>query len=689
MPDASGELGDSDHSQQIDGVDADPLRYLTDDSTAMHMTPSDAPRSAEMAVSERLADLDQNQWPEGSYEPNDFRSGEADYALHIYGIEDLPDANFADSDVGANPNGNYYAAPSQNMHNNIQAFEQTFQNPLERYVPPSVSFADTPRYTAPAIDADARPWALQAVADGQRGHAPTDAQLFEPEIEFRVLAQHDEVPLPQIHFMTGSDMDAFQESHAAGTNDLVMSDDSIDPPPDPDPVGPPSLLIVRQDTVEVTQGVPGDKMVGGRRRGALKPQNKEHANSTRKKRGQCWPCSLQRNVCESDSEDDEICKGCKSRRKISLIPGCIRVKLPELTTTFIPGKTLKSPLKDQLQLSDRTASLADQHDPKKLRSFASTHVRRWLDNRFLVWVTWGHFRPFKCEVTEIEPAGATLLYQDQNRLNLDTNQYDLVSVPSPPVGMILMDVPGWRTRLKGYVEEALRENFWRLPDVCFQGDDSRVARALLLPIFRYNRSSTGKAQELVHQSLKLVVQTYIMTHSLTLVESTKDDVYNRLQNRPTVKFGIHTCPRWLNKQIKFLFSALHRDNVRDLLKLVQDTLRTADKRPLWPALFAAISVLAMTTESLQVTLRGKEDIDKKEKRIGERDTTANRDVALMDDEFTFLKNLFHEKYRTLLNKGFNPLQSTSDRASLDDAAQSLAAEASDIVTTHRESSQRS
>ncbi|KAL8952428.1 MAG: hypothetical protein Q9222_001663 [Ikaeria aurantiellina] len=178
-----------------------------------------------------------------------------------------------------------------------------------------------------------------------------------------------------------------------------------------------------------------------------------------------------------------------------------------------------------------------------------------------------------------------------------------------------------------------------------------------------------------------------MTHSLTLVESTKEDVYSRLQNRPAVKFGPHTCPRWLNKQIKFLFSTLHKDNLRDLLKLIQDTLRTADKKPLWPALFAAMSVLAMTTESLQVTVRGKEELDKKEKRIEEWDTTADRDVSSMDEEFEFLKSLFHEKYRTLLNKGFNPLHNVDDRASLADAGQSLAAEAGDIVTTHRKSYQ--
>ncbi|KAL8952427.1 MAG: hypothetical protein Q9222_001662 [Ikaeria aurantiellina] len=484
MPDASGGLRTSDHSRR-DGVEPDSIRYSDDDPTAMSTAYLDAPRASDTAAFERNLDTDQNQWPTDAYEPTDLRNGDAgpDHAFHEHGNEGLFDPNFLDLNYWAGPNQDYYTVPSQNMHNNIEAFEHTFQHPSEQYVPPSVSFTDTPRFTALAIDAAARPWSPRAPIDAQSFHTSTDALLFEPG---------NEVPIPQVHFTTRSDQEPLQEGRAADTNDLVMSDDNIDPPPDPDPVGPPSLLV-SHETVQAAQDIPSDKVVRGRRHGAMKPQNKKHANSTRKKSGQCWNCSLQRNVCESDSEEDDgICKGCKSRRKISLIPGCIRVKLPDLTTTFIPGNNLMSQLEGVLQLNDRTASLAEQHDIEKLRSFTRTHVRRWLENHFLVWVTPGLFRPFKCEVTEIEPVGATLLYQDQNRLNLSTNQYDLVSVPSPPVGMKLMDFARWRTGLKDYVEEAFQENIWRIPDVCFQGDDSRVARALLLSISRYDRSSTGK-----------------------------------------------------------------------------------------------------------------------------------------------------------------------------------------------------
>ncbi|KAL8729488.1 MAG: hypothetical protein Q9166_004736 [cf. Caloplaca sp. 2 TL-2023] len=365
--------------------------------------------------------------------------------------------------------------------------------------------------------------------------------------------------------------------------------------------------------------------------------------------------------CIFENDWDEICVGCTRKRKASLIPDCIRMRLPDLTSVFIP------------------ASLAGQHDPEKLRAFASTHVHRWLDNHFVVFVTWGYFRPIKVDATEIEAVGTTLTVQNQYRLNLTTNQYDLVQVPSPPLGMVLMAVVEWREKLDGYLEELLRESFWRFPEVCFRGDDCRVERDFLLPIFEYHEAATGRARDLVHESLKLVVLTYIMTHSLTLVESTRDEVYRWLKNPPPKQFGHHTCARWLNKQIKFLLSTLHRRILKVVLNKIQDTLRVSNNKSLWAPLFVGMVILAMTTETLQVTVRCKEETDKQEEVIAQDDKTADEAIALMDERFDFLRRLFHQRYRTLLPRGLNPIRSPQARARLDDASQSLAAKASEII----------
>ncbi|KAL9026427.1 MAG: hypothetical protein Q9196_004907 [Gyalolechia fulgens] len=286
------------------------------------------------------------------------------------------------------------------------------------------------------------------------------------------------------------------------------------------------------------------------------------------------------------------------------------------------GETHKRPVRGGASVGVvhcKEASLAEQHDPQKLRTFATNRVNRWLDNHMTVDLTWGYFRNIKCDVTEIEPNGPSLLLKNQYRLNLETNQYDL-----------------------------------------FQ------------------------ARKLVHQSLKLVVITHIMTHSMTLVESTKDQVYDRLRNPPPERYGQQTSPRWLNKQIKFLLCALHQDILRDVLSQIQETLRLSGKKATWAALFASMTILAMTTESLQVAVRCKDETDKGEGTVRQNDTTADEAIKLMDERFELLKNLFHQGHRTLSSKGLNPIRKVQDRTFLDGASQSLASKASEIIDSYYE-----
>lgn len=139
------------------------------------------------------------------------------------------------------------------------------------------------------------------------------------------------------------------------------------------------------------------------------------------------------------------------------------------------------------------------HEPDKITAFAAKSFRRWLENHFQVDVTWGSkFLEMKFDVTEVEPIGDGLLYQNQFRLNLVTNQYDPVRVPSPPLGIQLMEVADYRAELDQKLEEILRASFWEFPEVCFRGDDCRVERDFLIPIFEYHEAVDGRVSLLRH-----------------------------------------------------------------------------------------------------------------------------------------------------------------------------------------------
>ncbi|KAL8892296.1 MAG: hypothetical protein Q9215_000809 [Flavoplaca cf. flavocitrina] len=490
-------------------------------------------------------------------------------------------------------------------HRMLAAFNQAF--PPGQQTHPTTQSIDKPRYV-PWPPGLPLPWSPEVLNWEHIERSPGPQELlYEPAMDFYPQSQalrHGHMSVLSPDFVMELDKNG-SFGLDAQLNGESLPENNIDPPPPPDPVGPPTQM----------------------------------------------------------AKLDGICIGCKKKRMSTLLSFCFRLRLPELTRDFIP------------------ASLADLRDTKRLDAFVNARIRRWLDNHFEVYITWGHqFRPIKVGVTEIEPEGTSLLLQNQYRLNLLTNQYDLFQAPSPPLGIQLMSVGKWRVRLDGYLEEIIRGSFRRFPAICFRGDDCRVEKDFLIPIFDYHEAATGRGKGLVHQALKLVLLTFIMTHSLTIVEDTKEFVYKQLRNKPKNPFGNHTCARLLNKQIKYLLSTLHEDVLRDVLNKVQDALRHSKRKDLWAPLFASMVILAMTTESLEVTVRCKEETDKQEGTIDQDDRKADKEIARMDKRFDLLRRLFHQGYRTLLPKGFNPLRDLTDRSQLvDNASQTLAAKASNIV----------
>ncbi|KAL8655040.1 MAG: hypothetical protein Q9210_001131 [Variospora velana] len=563
----------------------------------------------------------------------------------------------ADNSVGSSHIYSY--GQNQRMQSHLAALEQAVHcvsGAGQRSYSPTLVMEE-PRYV-PAVTV--APWSAFMAKQQINDTRPVSELIYDPATDYGASGPIGQRPGHGVDFPSCSRSNDPMDTDDSSDNAL-FPDDNIDPPPVPDPVGPPLEIMVGDKDYDGQPCV--IKPSGGRRQGPLKPQSRENARITRQK-GPCWPCILQRNQCEYEDDGDEMCKGCKHKRKQSLIEGCPRFRLPDLTPVFIPS------------------SLAEQHDPEKLRAFARQRVHRWLDNHMPVHLTWGYGRPIKVDVTEIESIGTSLLLQYQYRLNLVTNQFELVKVPSPPLGMVLMPVAEMRRMFSEYLEELLGTSFWEFPEVCFRGDDCRVAKEFLIPIFKYHEAATANDWKMVHESLKLVVLTHIMTHSLTLVEHTKGDVYRRLRNPPQEQFSHLTCPRWLNRQIKFLLSMLHHDVLKTCLSLVQEKLRASTRKPSWAALFASMLVLAMTTETLEQTLRCKEKTEKEEGTIRHEDTTADDAIALMDERFEHLKNFFHQGYRTHMARGFNPLRSSEDRKFLDEPSRSLAAKASDIVKEH-------
>ncbi|KAL9587896.1 MAG: hypothetical protein Q9203_003292 [Teloschistes exilis] len=185
---------------------------------------------------------------------------------------------------------------------------------------------------------------------------------------------------------------------------------------------------------------------------------------------------------------------------------------------------------------------------------------------------------------------------------------------------------------------------------------------------------------MVHDSLKLIVLTRIITHPLTLAGDTTVDIHQQLRvPLPSAANHETHSSQLLNKQIQFLLSGLHYDPMKMVLFRIQRELRHSNGKQYWGGLFSSILVLAIVIERLEFEVRCQEATDKEEGVIRQDDRTADDAIVSMDEQLIFLQNLFTQKYRIFSPKGLNPLLNSQIRASLDHETQAFATSADEIV----------
>lgn len=264
-----------------------------------------------------------------------------------------------------------------------------------------------------------------------------------------------------------------------------------------------------------------------------------------------------------------------------------------------------------------------------------------------------------------------------------------------------IDSNDWQKKLDALIDWEVEENFAGFPEQCFRGRQFDVqkdildalqshhvalkqsARSQLGPEFMRTRASILiRSCETMKICLKLLIITHIMTRTLTLVESTKKQVYSQLQCPPAEAFGVHTSSRMLNKELKYVIAPLYQDVLTKFLEQVHNAL-LGDKYPSWATILGSLLTLAMTMESVQVSVRCKEATDKCDKAIPEDSNAATLALALMEEKWEFLVSLFHKAYPRL-----KPIQREEHRKRLDTPSQELAQRIKDIIEKNRELSSK-
>lgn len=146
----------------------------------------------------------------------------------------------------------------------------------------------------------------------------------------------------------------------------------------------------------------------------------------------------------------------------------------------------------------------------------------------------------------------------------------------------------------------------------------------------------------------MMIITYIMGHTLTIVEDTLPGVLDSVKHSRPGQPLQHTSPRLANRQLKFFFAVLRTNIYEKILRWQQQTWHTSGKKEdTWLPSFCAMLGFAMVLEEVQRTIQIQADakIAKNEMRYDEATTEASNACERIDERFKLLVGLFQCKYR--------------------------------------------
>ncbi|KAF2433321.1 hypothetical protein EJ08DRAFT_74714 [Tothia fuscella] len=379
---------------------------------------------------------------------------------------------------------------------------------------------------------------------------------------------------------------------------------------------------------------------GGRPLGSHLPSDKANKAKDLRIDGACWICCLQRDSCTAGV----VCDRCVKRTQRAQMEhglGCDRTKLTELKSIFIPD------------------ILNKLHEPQTLKAFVGEHISRWSGSAIkLKFTCIFKLPPIECEVYEFEPRTSELLSKIEYFPSTTNGPRKFVETHSPPLGMVQLENVD-RSRYDKYISMIVDKHLDKFADRVFkfEKDDfqGRMFR-LMVSLQPDKRDEIA----LLRDIYRLQVVTYMMGRAPAIPRSQHKALYNLhyANLHRDIVYSANCSSKMVNRQLKFLFSALFNQIMESVLKRLQQILRSSSGGAKWTSAFCAILGLAMCFETIQKTVHGNQDIQAKKGLMTEWEAAqrAEESCRMIDQKFGFITNLFRWKY----HRGFNPLRDWED-----------------------------
>lgn len=465
---------------------------------------------------------------------------------------------------------------------------------------------------------------------GQATHSPYQQPAPSPSGSDGMLSlyQHQE-PYPEV---------AVHEHHEHFDNKSA-------PPPSPgsnsrtsEPSPEPELEPTARRARAPASGKGHAGRPGGRALGThLEPTVAKAAHDMRKIVA-CWHCVLQRDKCGPG----DVCERCVKRAQRPNADcglGCSRIKLVELTEYFLP--TL----------------VTTMHENQQLSHYVSTHIRQWGTSEITILMTCGQKSMPRIDVKVFEFAANDneLLFQIQYKKDPNNSDKRMAVVKaSPPLGMVHINA-NEEKRFDKYVSDIVDHHIDAFGAICWVEDDNDFQENLFRLITRVKPKTDDEAK-LLREVLRLIVCTFIMSHTLTLSEEDKHAALSKMQSYKGRESYVEnfTSPRMTNRQLKYFFNRIHGNIMCAVLNKLQQIFKSSKGCDKWIMAFIVVIGMCMAHEDQQKTIHLIMETKSKIERWDRKEAQARAELACrdIDSRMGFITQIFRWKY----NRKCNPLR---------------------------------
>ncbi|KAF2400694.1 hypothetical protein EJ06DRAFT_476810 [Trichodelitschia bisporula] len=334
----------------------------------------------------------------------------------------------------------------------------------------------------------------------------------------------------------------------------------------------PKTIVKKKAPASASSGKEKAEKKVGRRRGPLRPEQRQQAHEIRKLRA-CLRCKFLKKVCDKG----DPCGGCQpAHARLWQVP-CTRMDIKDIAS-FLKGWNA-----DYERHVNCSVSIAN------IKGFSQ------YEHRFYITHGYGYFMPIKAhEVYVVDEKCFGVDWMEQlGPSNSQTKTFE-VNTAKLAANLDTISAP----MISNYLDMHIDQGFEKFVDEYFDG--TKFVTELLKTTYRYY---VRTQLPVIRKGLKLVV-AYALTLHITLIEGLPEQQRREslIVDPQSRYYGKSCAPVMINFQIKKAMADMWRELMKDILEelsALYSSVYSGDKLKNWPTIFMTAALILCVWELMQ------------------------------------------------------------------------------------------